>query len=138
MTVERIEKLTEAQCDDLHRLYRNEWWTRNRDRSAIKAVLNGSDVVISFVDAGTRELVAFARAITDGVYKALILDVIVAPERRGSGLGDRLLAATIDHPALSDVEHLELYCREELAPFYERWGFAAAVDDLVLMRRESA
>lgn len=39
---------------------------------------------------------AFARILTDYVYKALILDVIVEPAYRGRGLG-RLLMESIPH-----------------------------------------
>lgn len=135
MSVERIEQLSEPHRDDLHRLYKNEWWTVNRDRADIDAVVDGSDVVVGFANEQSRELVGFARAITDGVYKALVFDVIVAPDYRGLGIGDRLLSAIVAHPALSDVEHLELYCRDELVPFYERWGFSTDVADVRLMRR---
>jgi len=135
MPVVRIEQLTESQRDDLHRLYRNEWWTADRDRAHVDAVLEGSDVVGALADAETGALAAFARAITDGVYKAMVFDVIVAPDRRDEGLGERVMDAVLTDPAVAAVEHVELYCREAMVPFYEQWGFAADLGDLVLLRR---
>jgi len=41
-------------------------------------------------------------------------------------LGKKLMDAIVGHPALVRVEHFELYCRPELIPFYERWGFKEA------------
>ena len=67
--------------------------------------------------AESDELVAF---LTDYVYKALVLNVIVAEAYRGSGLGARLMDAVMGHPRLRDVRHFELYCLPELTPFYER------------------
>jgi GNAT superfamily N-acetyltransferase len=135
MHVERTETLSTSQRDDLHRRFQNEWWTADRDRADVDAVLAGSDAVVAFADAETAELVAFARAIADGVYKAFVFDVIVAPERRNEGLGERLMDAILEHPVVADVEHVELYCREAMVPFYERWEFEADLGDLVLARR---
>lgn len=135
MGLTQLETLTSGQVDDLHELYRNEWWTADRDRADLEPMVSNSDVIVAFGDDVTGELVAFARVLTDSVYKALVFDVIVAPDHRGTGLGDRLLSAVVDHPDLSGVESFELYCLEELVPFYERWGFSEDVGDVRLMRR---
>lgn len=135
MSRRKISTMTADQKDDLHRLYQNEWWTAGRDREEIDTVLEGSDVVVGYVDERTDELLAFARVLTDGIYKALVLDVIVSEDERGSGLGRRLMDAVISHPELSDVTDFELYCLEELVPFYEQWEFTNDLGKLRLMRR---
>jgi hypothetical protein len=33
------------------------------------------------------------------------------------------------------VEHLEMCCRPEMVPFYEKWGFTAGLEQLHFMRR---
>ena len=80
-------------------------------------------------------LVAFARVLTDRVFRAFIFDVIVATEHRGAGLGHRLMEELLRHPNLSGVELIELYCRPELVPFYERLGFTSPDSGVTLMRR---
>ena len=82
-------------------------------------------------------LIAFARVITDDTYKALVLDVIVDSSARGTGLGRELMDAVISHPELTGVQHFELYCRRELIPFYQQWGFEGISDGLAFMRREA-
>ena len=129
-----IERLTEAQVDDLHRLYQNEWWTQGRNMSRVRTLLEHSDLVVAFCDSGSQRLVAFARILTDYTTRALIMDVIVDREYRGQGLGKILFDAIVTHPALQSVQHLELYCLPELVPFYERWGFTDALGTLRLMR----
>ena len=83
MDAERIEALTADHVDDLLRLYRNEWWTDDRERKDVGRMLEGSDEVVGFQDVGTNELVAFARVLTDYTYKAVVFDVIVAESHRG-------------------------------------------------------
>jgi GNAT superfamily N-acetyltransferase len=80
-------------------------------------------------------LVAFSRVITDYVYKALILDVIGAPEFRNRNLGRRLMDAVCEYPPLTAVRHFELFCLPELIPFYQKWGFTDEVNGLRLLRK---
>jgi len=67
--------------------------------------------------------VAVARVLTDHTYNANVFDVVVAADRRGEGLGARLMDAVLDHPDLQRVVGLSLLCREGLVPFYGSVGF---------------
>jgi len=134
MSLEPIGSLTEPQIEDLLQLFQAEWWTKGRDPAGVRRALAASDLIIAFCDVETQRLAAFTRVLTDYVYKALVLDVIVAAAHRGTGLGRSLLDAVIDHPALCDVRHFELYCRPEMVPFYAKWGFSDDVGTLRFMR----
>ncbi len=134
MTYETIEELTPAQIDDLVALYRQEWWTKDRTRDDVARALAGCDVTLGLVD-GEGRLVGFARALTDGVFKALIFDVIVAESCRGTGAGVRLMEEMLAHPRIAPTRHQELYCLPEMVPFYERFGFSTDVAGTALMRR---
>jgi len=136
MSLERIETLSPSHFDDLMRLYHGEWWSRERHPDDVRRMLDATDETIAFAAAG--RLVAFARILTDYVYKALVFDVIVDPAHRGTGAGRMLVEAMLDHPRLRSVEHIELYCRPEHVPFYERWGFSAELGALHFMRRKQA
>jgi len=132
-----IHQLTDAQINDLHALYQNEWWTRGRELEDIRQMLAHSDCVFGVEDDRTCELLAFARVLTDRTYKALIFDVIVAPYCRDHGLGKLLMEAILGHPDLAQVRHFELYCLPEMAPFYERWHFTTEVSGVQLMRLDA-
>lgn len=108
------------------RFYEREWWTRGRERADVERMLAGSDVVISVVEVGSGELVGFVRAITDGVYRGVLFDLIVAPRYRGRGLGAELVRRVHDHPAMAGCSRVELVCTESMTPFYERLGYALA------------
>jgi N-acetyltransferase len=131
----RVDRLSESHIEDLHRLYQNEWWTHGRTLDQVRRMLDATRVLAAFVDPETDRLIAFARVITDETYTALVLDVIVDPAARQRGLGRMLMDALIVHPALALVERFELYCRPELVPFYERWGFKEPGAALRFMRR---
>ncbi len=131
----RVETLSDTQIEDLHRLFQSEWWTQGRTLDDIRRMLDNTPVIVGFVDPKTARLIAFARAITDGIYKALILDVIVEESQRKTGMGKQLMDAIISHPMLENVQHLELYCRPDLVPFYARWAFQEVPADLKFLRK---
>jgi len=45
--------------------------------------------------------------------------MIVEEPHHGSGLGYRVVAATVEYPSLSAAEKPELYCGEDRTSFYE-------------------
>jgi ribosomal protein S18 acetylase RimI-like enzyme len=132
-----IDRLDSARRDELVALFQSAWWTAERTVEAIERMLEGSDVVAGLVDRASDQLVGFARAITDGTFLAVVLDVIVAPALRGSGLGARLMDELLARPELADVDSIELVCQPELVAFYRRWGFTDSVGRSLLMRRTS-
>lgn len=133
-----VHRLTEAQVAELVALYRNEWWTRNRQEADVQRMLEGTDLIFGLCAGGAPDapgrLAAFARVVTDSVYKATLFDVIVAPDYRGQGLGQLLMNTVLEHPAVAEVEHIELYCLPELMPFYRALGFTDELGGVRLMR----
>jgi GNAT superfamily N-acetyltransferase len=131
-----VNRLTGAHIEQLWHMYQGEWWSRGRNLNDVRRAVEHSDLVVAYCDPATGRLAAFARVLTDFVYKAVIFDVIVARPHRRLGLGRMLLEAVTSQPAVLFVEHIELYCRPELVPFYQRWGFAADLDELCFMRKK--
>ncbi len=134
---EQIAELTLSQRDDLHRLYRQVWWARERMLQDVDRVLRNSKPIVGICESGSRRLVAFARVLTDFIYKATIYNVIVDEELRGRGFGRALIEAILKHPELQNVRDIELYTRPELTPFYEQWGFTANLPEIRFMRKRN-
>jgi len=116
-------------------LYQQEWWTKGRSLENARRGIEGSQICIGITDENN-DLQGFARVLTDFIFKALLFDIIVAKTYRSKGLGDQLMSAIKTHPKLKIVKHFELYCRPELAQFYQKYGFTNDVDDIQLMRCE--
>jgi GNAT superfamily N-acetyltransferase len=130
-----VDRLEAQHVRDLHLLYQGEWWTKDRTMDEATRVVEGSDFVFAFARRSDDRLVAFARVLTDGVFKALVFDVIVAESCRAHGLGRALMKSIIEHPTIAAVRHLELYCRPELKSYYEQWGLSAEFPEVMFMRR---
>ena len=47
------------------------------------------------------------------------------------------METVMNDPALASVQHRELYCLEEMLPFYEKWGFTANLPGLFFMRKST-
>ena len=134
----RYEILTgvpSGRIDDMMALYRSAWWSAARTPGDVRRLLEGPSLFFLAAERPGGKLVAMARAITDGVYKAMVFDVIVDPEHQGEGLGRRVMEELLAHPSLRGVQHVELYCLPELEPFYERWGFTGEIGGVRLVRR---
>jgi predicted GNAT family N-acyltransferase len=128
-----VHQLSDSQIAQLHQLYQNEWWSAGRSYTETETCVKNSSLIFALVEAG--ELIAFARVLTDGVFKAFLFDVIIAPHKRQQGLGNQLLESIKSHSLIGSVKHLELYCVAELVPYYQLHGFTTAVGPIHLMRR---
>lgn len=129
-------RLSGPQIEQLWHMFQAEWWSRDRRIEDVRRAVQHSDLIFAFCDPATGRLAAFARVLTDYVYKAVIFDVIVDRPHRHTGVGRLLLESMTSHPALLFVENLELYCRPELVAFYRKWGFCADLDELCFMRKK--
>lgn len=119
MTV--VRELGPADAPALTALYDEYDWWADRETEEIQTALAGTDIALGVEQAGT--LVAAARVLTDFRYYGVVFDVIVASDRRGDGVGERLMSAIVDHPRLRKLPGLSLQCRRGLVPFYESVGF---------------
>ena len=116
-----IESLSNEQIDQLSSIYQKTWFTQDRKINDIKNMLENSYLILGFIEDG--ELIGFCRAISDGVYKAFLFDVIVKGEYQNKGIGSLIMDTVLNHQKLINVKHIELYCPETITPFYKKLGF---------------
>ena len=98
-------------------------------------MLAGSQAVVSAWRGG--RLVGFGRATSDGVFRAVLWDVVVAGEEQGQGLGRQLVESLLDAPALRGVERVYLMTTNS-AGFYEQLGFGGISSQRLMMRKGSS
>jgi GNAT superfamily N-acetyltransferase len=79
-----------------HFLETQAYWGRFRRRPDFEAQFASAWRIVGGYEAATGQLVAFARAVSDGVAYAYLADVFVLPPARGAGLGRELVATMID------------------------------------------
>lgn len=130
-----IDRLNEKQVEQLCEFYQYEWWSCGRTLADVQRMLNNSDLIFGMCEAESQNLVAFARILTDRVYRAMIFDVIVGANYRDRGLGAILIERILSHPELSQVECIHLFCLPDVIPFYEKFGFVLAEPSLLVRKR---
>lgn len=118
-----IHRLTEDHICQLLKLYHQEWWSKDRNETDVKKMLDNTTYSFAITDNDEKELYGFSRVLSDQVYFALIFDLIVKREHRNKGIGTFILETIKNHPSISKVSYLELCCQKELIPFYLKNGF---------------
>jgi N-acetylglutamate synthase-like GNAT family acetyltransferase len=96
------------------------FWAKGRSIEDLSIAIANSEPVISVWD-GDR-LIGFARATSDGIYRATIWDVVIHPEYRNSGLGSKLVQTVLSHPRMRSVERVYLITTHQ-QEFYQKIGF---------------
>lgn len=117
----RLPVLLMLRTGMIQRLFdENSSWARQRPHAALVRMLLGSCCVVS-AWRGNR-LVGFGRATSDGVFRAVLWDVVIAADFQGQGLGRTIVQDLIRNPAVAAAERIYLMTTNS-SGFYERLGF---------------
>lgn len=115
------DRKSQIDIDQLQALFKlGAFWAKERSSEDLSIAIENSEPVISVWDA--QKLIGFARANSDGIYRATIWDVVIHPDYRGAGLGRKLVETVISHPRMNRVERIYLMTTHQQR-FYERIGF---------------
>ena len=96
------------------------FWAKGRNIKDLAIAIANSEPVISVWDQEL--LIGFARATSDGIYRATIWDVVIHPDYQGNGLGSKLIETVLNHPRMQKVERVYLMTTHQ-QKFYEKIGF---------------
>ena len=108
----------EIPAEGVLELYQAAGWWPERTAEQVRAVLRASPAVGAWHG---QDLIGFARAVTDGILRAYVEDVVVSPDWRGLGAGRALLAGLMDQ--LGRVPVVTLFCSPDLVHYYEASSF---------------
>ena len=112
-------------------LDQHTFWAQGRSLQDLRRMLAGSAAVVSLWRG--RRLVGFARASSDGVFRAVLWDVVIPEDLQGQGLGRQLVEALLNTPQLRGVERVYLMTTNS-AGFYEQLGFERVEGQQLLLR----
>jgi N-acetylglutamate synthase-like GNAT family acetyltransferase len=115
---DRHEEVDLEQLQGLLRI--GAFWAKERTLAGLAIAIANSKPVVTVWDED--RLIGHARATSDGIYRATIWDVVIAPEYRGAGLGRKLVQTVLAHPNVCDVERVYLMTTHQ-QKFYEQIGF---------------
>jgi N-acetylglutamate synthase-like GNAT family acetyltransferase len=115
------DKKSDIDLNQLRELFNiTAFWAQERSMSDLSIAIENSEPVMAIWD--DQRLIGFARATSDGIYRATIWDVVIHPDYRGTGLGSKLVESLISHPRMSRVERIYLMTTHQQG-FYEKIGF---------------
>lgn len=110
------------------------FWAKGRSIKDWGIAIVNSEPVISIWD---RELlIGFARATSDGIYRATIWDVVIHPDYQGNGLGSKLVETVLSHPRMQKVERVYLMTTHQ-QEFYEKIGFEVNNTTTMVLHNQS-
>ncbi|KAJ7943263.1 putative N-acetyltransferase [Quillaja saponaria] len=96
-----------------------------RDPKKILVALENTDSLLWVEYKKTERPVAFARATGDGVFNAIIWDVVVDPSFQGIGLGKAVMERLIEELLGKGICNIALYSEPRVLGFYRPLGFVA-------------
>lgn len=115
------DRFAEADLDQLVDLFQAAaFWAKDRTREDMAIAVAHSYPLVTAWDGP--KLIGFARATSDGVFRATIWDVVISPDYQGGGLGRKLVETLVAHPHMSRVERVYLMTTHQQG-FYARIGF---------------
>ncbi|WP_414543761.1 GNAT family N-acetyltransferase [Nostoc sp. CCY0012] len=110
------------------------FWAKGRSIEDLGIAIANSKPVITIWDR--ERLIGFARATSDGIYRATIWDVVIHPEYRGTGLGSKLVETVLSHPQVRKVERVYLMTTHQ-QEFYEKIGFQTNATTTMVLHNQS-
>jgi ribosomal protein S18 acetylase RimI-like enzyme len=119
--IQFCDRKSQIDLNQLQALFKlGAFWAEDRSIEDLSIAIANSEPVVSVWDQ--QRLIGFARATSDGIYRANIWDVVIHPDYRGAGLGRKLVETVLSHPRMNRVERVYLMTTHQQS-FYERIGF---------------
>jgi len=129
MTPDIVYRHEPPPAAEYHALFESTGWNAayGLDAPALAAANAASWFVVAAYAQG--RLVGFGRVVSDGVFHAMIYDMIVAPDAQARGIGSAILQRLATRCREAGIRDVQLFCARGKRGFYERNGFAARPED---------
>ena len=112
-------------------LNKNAFWAKDRTINDLKKCLANSDVVISiWLD---KHIVGFGRALSDGVYRGVLWDVVIDQNHQGKGYGKLIVQNLLNSKKIKNTKKIYLMTTNQ-KQFYSQIDFKEVSDQTLLVR----
>ncbi len=106
------------------------FWAKGRSKSQLKSLLAGSSHIVSLWR--DNRLVGFGRATSDGIFRAVLWDIVVDGDLQGLGLGKQVVKALLEAPEIKSAQKIYLMTTNS-ANFYKQLGFETSAEQELLV-----
>ena len=112
-------------------LENNTFWAKNRTIKDLKKCLANSDVIVSLWVRD--EIVGFGRALTDGIYRGVLWDIVIDQNYQGKGFGKLIVKSLLSSKKIKNTMKLYLMTTNEKL-FYSQLDFKEVTSQNLLIR----
>ncbi len=126
-----------APCRSLEKLKillnENTLWAKNRRTKEIKECIAKSDVIVSlWIDF---KILGFGRALSDGVYRGVLWDIVIDKNYQGKGYGRLVVNALLESDYIKNTEKIYLMTTNK-KEFYSQMNFKKVLTQDLLLREK--
>ena len=111
-------------------LENNTFWAKNRTLKDLKKCLANSDVIVS-IWVG-KEIVGFGRALTDGIYRGVLWDIVIDQNYQGKGFGKLIVKSLLSSKKIKNTKKLYLMTTNKKL-FYSQLDFKEVTSQNLLI-----
>ena len=111
-------------------LNRNAFWAKSRTINDIKKCLTNSDVIVSLWVGN--EMVGFGRALTDGIYRGVLWDIVIDQNHQGKGFGTLIVKNLLSSKKIKNTRKLYLMTTNKKF-FYSQFNFKEVTSQNLLV-----
>ena len=112
-------------------LENNTFWAKNRTIKDLKKCLANSDVIVSLWVRD--EIVGFGRALTDGIYRGVLWDIVIDQNYQGEGFGKLIVKSLLSSKKIKNTKKLYLMTTNKKL-FYSQLDFKDVTSQNLLIR----
>ena len=111
-------------------LENNTFWAKNRTIKDLKKCLANSDVIVSLWVSN--EIVGFGRALTDGIYRGVLWDIVIDQNYQGKGFGKLIVKSLLSSKKIKNTKKLYLMTTNKKL-FYSQLDFKEVISQNLLI-----
>ena len=112
-------------------LDRNAFWAKNRTINDLKKCIANSDVIVSLWIGN--EIVGFGRALTDGIYRGVLWDIVIDQNQQGKGFGTLIVKNLLSSKNIKNTKKIYLMTTNKKL-FYSQFDLKEVTSQDLLIR----
>ena len=109
----------------------NAFWAKSRTLKELKKCLANSDIVVSLWVGN--EIVGFGRALTDGIYRGVLWDIVIDQNHQGKGFGKLIVNNLLSSKEIKNTKKIYLMTTNKKL-FYSQMDFKEVTSQNLLIR----
>ena len=112
-------------------LHRNAFWAKERTINDLRKCLANSDVIVSLWF--NNEPVGFGRALSDGIYRGVLWDIVIDQNHQGKGYGKMIVKNILESKQIRNTKKVYLMTTSKKM-FYSQIDFKEVYSQSLLVR----